>query len=64
VREYRSRHELVFVFRHGKDSHRSNVQMGKFGRNRTNVWELSGINTLSKAGDEGNLLVRERLPGF
>ena len=53
---YRSRHELVFVFRNGKGSHRNNVQLGKYGRNRTNVWEYSGVNTLSKQGDEGNLL--------
>jgi DNA modification methylase len=53
---YRSRHELVFVYRNGKDSHRNNVQLGKFGRNRTNVWEYAWINTLSRQGDEGNLL--------
>jgi DNA modification methylase len=53
---YRSRHELVFVFRNGKDQHRNNIQLGRFGRNRTNVWEYPGINTLSKQVDEGNLL--------
>jgi hypothetical protein len=29
---YRSQHELVFVFRNGKASHRNNVQLGKFGQ--------------------------------
>ncbi len=53
---YRSRHELVFVFRNGKAAHRNNVQLGRFGRNRTNVWEYPGINTLSRKGEEGNLL--------
>ncbi|MGC2745750.1 MAG: DNA modification methylase, partial [Candidatus Angelobacter sp.] len=53
---YRSRHELVFVFRNGKSPHRNNIQLGQFGRNRTNVWEYPGVNTLSKQGDEGNLL--------
>ena len=53
---YRSRHELVFVFRSGNEKHRNNVQLGQYGRNRTNVWEYPGINTLSKSGDEGNLL--------
>jgi len=53
---YRSRHELVFVFRNGKGKHQNNVQLGCFGRNRTNVWEYPGISTLSKNGDEGNLL--------
>jgi DNA modification methylase len=53
---YRSQHELIFVFRNGKASHRNNVQLGKFGRNRTNVWQYPGVNTLSKQGEEGNLL--------
>ncbi len=53
---YRSQHELVFVFRKGLESHRNNIQLGKFGRNRTNVWRYPGVNTLSRSGDEGNLL--------
>ena len=53
---YRSRHEMVFVFRNGKGKHPNNVQLGKFGRNRTNVWEYPSINSSSKTGDEGNLL--------
>ena len=42
---YRSQHELVFVWRNGRGSHRNNVQLGKFGRNRTNVWTYPGVNT-------------------
>jgi DNA modification methylase len=53
---YRSRHELVFVFKNGKGPHRNNVMLGKFGRNRTNVWEYLSVSALSKQGDEGNLL--------
>jgi DNA modification methylase len=53
---YRSQHELVFVFRKGLESHRNNIQLGKFGRNRTNIWRYPGVNTLSRSGDEGNLL--------
>lgn len=53
---YRSRHELIFVFRNGKGQHHNNVQLGQYGRNRTNVWEYPGVNTLSKQTDEGNLL--------
>lgn len=53
---YRSQHELVFVFRNGKAKHRNNVQLGQYGRNRTNVWEYPSINGGSKTGDEGNLL--------
>lgn len=52
---YRSRHELVFVFRN-KGKHRNNIQLGKYGRNRTNVWEYPSINSVSKCSDEGNLL--------
>ena len=53
---YRSRHELVFVFRSSKTQHRNNVQLGRFGRNRTNVWSYPGINSLSKVSEEGDLL--------
>jgi DNA modification methylase len=48
--------ELVFVFRNGSAQHHNNVQLGRFGRNRTNVWEYHSVNTLSKISDEGNLL--------
>jgi len=52
---YRSQHELIFVFRKGEE-HRNNIQLGKFGRNRTNVWRYPGVNTMSRSGEEGNLL--------
>ena len=42
---YRSQHELVFVFRKGREGHRNNVQLGRFGRNRTNLWTYPGVNT-------------------
>lgn len=35
---YRSGHELIFLFKNGVASHRNNIQLGKFGRYRTNVW--------------------------
>ena len=54
---YRSRHELIFVFKNGKRPHRNNVMLGKYGRNRTNVWEYPCASTFSKQGDEGNLLI-------
>lgn len=53
---YRSQHELIFVFRNGKANHRNNIQLGRYGRNRSNVWRYPSVNTLSKTGDEGNLL--------
>jgi DNA modification methylase len=53
---YRSQHELVCVFKHGRGSHRNNVQLGQYGRNRSNVWHYGGANSFSRTGDEGNLL--------
>jgi DNA modification methylase len=53
---YRSQHELVFVFKSQKGSHRNNVQLGQYGRNRTNVWNYPCANSFSRSGDEGNLL--------
>lgn len=44
---YRSQHELVFVFQHGDGPTINNVQLGTFGRNRTNVWEYAGQNVLT-----------------
>ncbi len=52
---YRSQHELVFVFKHGSASHRNNVQLGRYGRNRTNVWHYPCANTFSRQSDEGHL---------
>jgi DNA modification methylase len=53
---YRSQHELVFVFKNGRSGHRNNVQLGGFGRNRTNVWRYPGVNSFARSGAEGNLL--------
>ena len=53
---YRSRHELFFVFKSGKGKNVNNIQLGKFGRTRTNVWEFPSASAFSKSGDEGNLL--------
>jgi DNA modification methylase len=43
---YRSRHELVFVFKNGKKPHINNFGLGEKGRYRTNVWQYAGVNTL------------------
>jgi DNA modification methylase len=53
---YRSQHELVFVFKHGRHGHRNNVQLGRFGRNRSNVWHYPGAKSFGRGGAEGNLL--------
>jgi DNA modification methylase len=53
---YRSQHEWVFVFKNGKDAHRNNVQLGKYGRNRSNVWQYPNISAFGRSsGSEGNL---------
>ena len=45
---YRSQHELIAVFRVGGRAHRNNVELGRFGRNRSNVWTYAGVNTFGR----------------
>jgi DNA modification methylase len=40
---YRSQHELIGVFRVGNLGHQNNVELGRFGRNRSNVWPYPGV---------------------
>jgi DNA modification methylase len=42
---YRSQHELIFVFKNGDSPHQNNIELGKHGRNRSNVWTYAGVNT-------------------
>lgn len=49
---YRSQHELVFVFKKGADKHVNNVELGRFGRNRTNVWAYAGANAFKQGRDD------------
>ena len=49
---YRSQHEFIVVFRVGGEPHRNNVELGRFGRNRSNVWTYSGVNTFGKGRKE------------
>jgi DNA modification methylase len=53
---YRSQHEFVHVFKNGTASHRNNIQLGRFGRHRANVWHYQGANSLGRGTEEGNLL--------
>jgi DNA modification methylase len=52
---YRSAHELVLVFKNGSASHRNNLQLGQYGRNRTNVWRYPRVNSFGRQSDEGDL---------
>jgi DNA modification methylase len=43
---YRSKHELVFVFKVGSGPHVNTIELGRSGRYRTNVWDYAGVNTM------------------
>jgi hypothetical protein len=45
---YRSQDELIGVFRVGAAPHRNNIELGRFGRNRSNVWTYPGVNTFTR----------------
>jgi hypothetical protein len=45
---YRSQHEFVCVFKSGKAAHINNIEPGKHGRYRTNLWGHSGANSFRK----------------
>ncbi len=49
---YRSKHELVFVFKNGSAPHINNFGLGQHGRYRTNVWDYAGVNSLKADRDE------------
>ncbi len=44
---YRSKHELVFVYRVGGAPHLNTVELGRHGRNRTNVWDYASVNSMA-----------------
>ncbi|MCB1483893.1 MAG: ParB N-terminal domain-containing protein [Hyphomicrobiaceae bacterium] len=48
---YRSQHELVFVYKSGRAPHINNVELGRHGRYRTNVWQYAGANAFSATRD-------------
>lgn len=49
---YRSQHELVCVFKSGSAPHINNIELGKFGRNRTNVWNYAGVNAFGEGRED------------
>lgn len=52
----RSQHELFFIFAKGGAPARNNVQLGRFGRSRSNVWSYPSAASLAKTAEEGNPL--------
>lgn len=53
---YRSQHELILVFKNGDAPHQNNIELGRHGRNRSNVWTYAGVNTF-RAGRMDDLSV-------
>lgn len=45
---YRSQHELIAVLKAGRGPHVNNILLGRYGRNRTNVWTYPGVNTFRR----------------
>ena len=53
---YRSKHELVFVFKKGRAPHTNNFGLGEGGRYRTNVWDYAGISSLTATRAEEQVM--------
>lgn len=49
---YRSKHELVVVLKKGTAPHINNVELGRHGRYRTNVWDYAGANSFRRGRQE------------
>ncbi len=49
---YRSKHELIFVFKAGTAPHINNFGLGERGRYRTNVWSYAGMSSFGADRDE------------
>ena len=45
---YRSKHELVFVWKSGGAPHINTFELGQHGRHRSNVWDYAGVNSLKR----------------
>jgi DNA modification methylase len=43
---YRSKHELIFVFKVGTEPHINTFGLGDTGRYRTNVWDYPGVSSI------------------
>lgn len=49
---YRSKHELVFVFKNGTESHTNNFMLGETGRHRTNVWDYPIVSSFKNTKEQ------------
>jgi DNA modification methylase len=53
---YRGQYENIVVFKAGRGRHRNNIELGRHGRHRSNVWSYPAANNFGRATDEGHLL--------
>jgi DNA modification methylase len=60
---YRSKHELVFVWKNGTSPHINNFELGQHGRTRTNVWDYDGITSM-RAGRLDELAMHPTVKPF
>ncbi|WP_260596653.1 DNA modification methylase [Sphingomonas endolithica] len=49
---YRSQHELCFIAKKGRAKHKNNIDLGRWGRTRSNVWSYPGMNSFGAGRDE------------
>jgi DNA modification methylase len=49
---YRSQHELILVWLNGTGTHVNNVELGRHGRSRSNVWTYPGVNTFRRGRND------------
>lgn len=49
---YRSQHEMIVVLRVPGAPHRNNIELGRNGRHRSNVWSYAGANVFGPMRDE------------
>lgn len=57
---YRSKHEFVFVYKQGDAPHVNNIELGRHGRNRTNVWDYPSANSMMNR--DGGMLTKHPTP--
>jgi DNA modification methylase len=59
---YRSQHEMILVFEAVAGARRNNIQLGRFGRNRSNLWTYPSPSAFGRAGEEGRLTLDHPTP--
>ncbi|MGQ0589413.1 MAG: DNA modification methylase [Sphingosinicella sp.] len=59
---YKSQHEEILLFKVPGAPHRNNIELGVNGRNRSNLWSYPSALTMSRRGDEGDLLAHHPTP--